>query len=297
MAKKLPISEKREWLKLYESGKSEISIAKTTHHDARTVKKALDDARRERDARLARADLLKEALRRHQGDLENELRQTSEGLATPDVGLAPLSWYEVGAWAQAPTPSGAGQSPEPTTQHGTTLEGLVREHLSGDRAAKKIKQWQGAFDSHVVDRASLQRLTVSLLRSKTGLALVGTGHATPPFLYAHTAGPAVYESAISIKLDRQPRPDLAHEMQADDETHAVKYRHDILAEGVSDPRKCRQSILDAHAELLVSAELAHVVASYRNLEQISPTAIQSIEEILLLGFVPGQCRICRRIAG
>ena len=66
MPKKISIIDKREWLRLDEEGKSEAWIAKEKKRNIRTIKKGIEDARRERDAQLARSELLRGALRNHQ---------------------------------------------------------------------------------------------------------------------------------------------------------------------------------------------------------------------------------------
>ena len=53
MTKKVSIAEKRKWLEEYESGKPVIGIANQNQCGTRAVQNALEDARRERDARNA----------------------------------------------------------------------------------------------------------------------------------------------------------------------------------------------------------------------------------------------------
>ena len=65
MPKKIPIVDKRGWLQDYEQGKSEAAIASQNHRDLRIIKKGIAEARRERVVNLARADLVKEAIRNH----------------------------------------------------------------------------------------------------------------------------------------------------------------------------------------------------------------------------------------
>ena len=74
MPKKFLDTDKRKWLKLYEDGKTEIQIAKEyAKCDLRTVRRGIEEARHKLDVKVARAELLKEALRKHQDSLFKEL--------------------------------------------------------------------------------------------------------------------------------------------------------------------------------------------------------------------------------
>ncbi len=74
MPKKISIQEKRDWLVEYENGKPIKDIAGDAKRDTRTINGALDDARRDRDARFARAELMKDALYKHQDLLRDGLK-------------------------------------------------------------------------------------------------------------------------------------------------------------------------------------------------------------------------------
>ena len=86
-AKKIPIIEKREWLKLHEAGNSEAFIARKTHHNLRIVKKGIEDARRERDAQLARSELLRDASRRHQDQMLAAINDILGAVQPPPIDL------------------------------------------------------------------------------------------------------------------------------------------------------------------------------------------------------------------
>jgi len=61
---------RRQWLKRFEEdGESPPQIAKTDHYDVRTVRKQIEMARQEREAREARSVVLRQALEKHYGDL------------------------------------------------------------------------------------------------------------------------------------------------------------------------------------------------------------------------------------
>jgi len=49
MSRKIPMVTKKQWLKEYEEGKSQSAIATKYRRDIRTIKKGIEEARRERD--------------------------------------------------------------------------------------------------------------------------------------------------------------------------------------------------------------------------------------------------------
>ena len=63
MPKMIPIMEKREWLSLYEQGRSEAVIARDKHRDLNVIKRGIQEARNERNLSLAQSEMLKDALR------------------------------------------------------------------------------------------------------------------------------------------------------------------------------------------------------------------------------------------
>lgn len=290
MARKIPIIEKRRWLEEYEAGKSEYAIALGNKRDTRTIKKALEDARRERDARLARSELMKDALRNHQDTLKEELNEVIKNLETPRGDFAPLSWHKGDTSVFLATAKGAGRPSEAST----TVIDLLRQHLKNDKLWKFLKQWEKAHTSHIAARAALQRKVVSLLEQKTGYKLVER-EIPSPFLYSYTAGPLVYEAALSSALDPQPTSYLEKGIVIDTKAGWVKYHNSILAEAPGDEENSRNNILAAYTELLTTTEFEQVKNSYKNLTESAPKVRQAADEIAFLGYIPGQCRVCRRL--
>ena len=92
MPRKFLDTDKRKWLNLYESGKTEIWIARERAKcDPRTVKRGIEEARRKQDARVARAELIKDALRKHQDSLLEELDKILAALTVPSEDFVALS--------------------------------------------------------------------------------------------------------------------------------------------------------------------------------------------------------------
>lgn len=67
---------RREWLRRYEiEGESPPQIATEDGYDARTVRKQIQEAQREREIREGRLTVLRSAIEGHQGDLANFAKQ------------------------------------------------------------------------------------------------------------------------------------------------------------------------------------------------------------------------------
>ena len=89
--------------------------------------------------------------------------------------------------------------------------------------------------------------------------------------------------------------DWQEEIVADTDSGYVKYRNSILAEVPGKEKECRKNLIEAFQEISLSKEVSQVVKSYRELEEINHKARQAVEEIRILGFIPGLCKVCRRI--
>jgi len=303
MAKKNSIADKRKWLDEYESGKPIIAIASQNKRDTRTVQKALEDARRERDARYARSELMKEALRKHQDALKDELNRIIRNLKTPGTDFVPLSWHEGDTSIFTPvwkvdnlvyTVGVAKDAGRPSAIN-TTVITVLRQHLKNDRLWKFLTQWDKAYASHIADRTALQRKTVSLLEQKTGYKMVDKANNTPPFLYSYTAGHILYETVLGLALGSRTKSELEDDIVVDKQTRVVKYHNSILAEAPGNEEKCSQSILAAFKELLNSLEIQKVINSYKHLNECADRARQAADEVVLLGYLPGNCRVCQRL--
>jgi hypothetical protein len=303
MPRKISINEKRGWLEEYEKGRPEASIATKNRRDVRTVKKGIEDARREQDLRFARSELLKEALRKHQDRLEVELRGILNTIKDPPEDFAPLPWYHNGDSIFSPVkpqgevseyikPSRAGRKPADQSK---TPQDLLRQHLRNDKVWKLFAQWEEIRRSHLADRTALQLKVVALLEEKTGYNLVDKNDISPPFLYSYIAGDLFFRAVLSRAFGTKGIANLEAEIRADTASGAVKYQGSILAETPGNEEICRQNLLAAFKELVVSPEVSQVVISHRSLKEASAKVRQATEEILLLGIIPGQCSICLRL--
>lgn len=305
MPKKIPVEEKRRWLEQYESGKLEAAIASKYGRDIRTIKNGIEEVRREQDVRLARTELLKEALRKHQESLEDELRNILKELESSPYDLAPLSWYrgnnsvfsvkEVGQESENSRFAKRGRR---SVQEAATILDLLRQHFRSDKSKlwTLLAQWEKAHDAYLADRKSLQRKAVTILGIRTSYKVIDSKEqATPPFLYAHVAGHWLYKSALDHTLSLGHSYLNEDDIVADTQRGVVTYRHSILAEALGNEEQTRQNILTAYDDIRTSEELRNVFNSTRSLRKAEEKVKPVIESILLLGFIPGRCVVCQRL--
>jgi hypothetical protein len=303
MRKKFSIADKRTMLAEFEAGKPAVAFVNEHSCDIRTIQKALDDARRERDATGARSELMKKALFNHQKRLEDEMKRIVTILEVPEVRFTPLSWYEdddsifktVGKAADNGSTLGLTKNPGRPSSASTTTTDLLRQHLKSDPLWKLLVQNDKAYAGHISNRIALQSGVVYLLEKNTGYKMSLKSESNLPFLYSYTVGPAVYESCLRVTLEGKEKEEFENELIADTRTGAVKFRNSILVENPGNEENCRLNILNAYHELLESPQLGEVKKSHENLSECYAKVKQAYEEIILLGYIPGSCSSCRRL--
>jgi len=302
MPKKFLETDKRKWLELYEGGKTEKWIAKEhAHCDPRTVKIGIEEARRKQDVKVARAELLKEALRKHQDSLLEELDKILSALIVPSEDFTVLSWYrngdsiftkleilvERGEIGEMPEPAKATRSQE------DTLRGLLKQHLKNDRLWKVLAQWEKAYAAHLAARIAFQLKTVAILEEKTGYKLVERKD-IPPFLCSYTTGDLFYKTILRGAFGVGSRIDFEKDIVVG--TGEIRYLNLILAEvNPTNEEKTKINLLAAFKQLGESSEVSKVVETHITLKDTVMRVRQVAEQIKLLGLIPGQCEICRRL--
>lgn len=292
MPKKFAAHQKAQWLEQYESGKSETWIANSAHCDVRTAKRGIEEARKDRDLRTARMELVKDALKKHQDGLLGMLRDILSSLDSPTIRSSDIPWGEEEIAKSAAVPDNL-----PLGLEGRTEWGLLREHMKHDPFWKLIAQRQKALAALYNSKASLQRKVVAILKVKVGYKLAGsTGIATPPCVYLYTTGPHLFDVAFRRASGAIDPRDFEEYVHADTTTGQVMFGGGtILAEARGEEEACVKKLHRALKALQKSQEALDVVAAQKELTQTTMKARQAVEEAVLLGMVPGRCRICRRL--
>ncbi len=298
MPRKFEDAKKKEWLELYEQGKTEKWIAHRAGCDRRTVKKAINEARLKRDVVVARVELVKDALRKHQDSLLEEIDQIISGLVIPPKDFAVLSWHR----GENSILNDSDDQTKLESSGENAMRRLLKEHLKNDKLWRVLAQWEKASVNHLAARVTFQRKTATLLQEKTGYKLID-GDGSPPFLYCYTAGPLFYRAAIDMALatlEERAQGSAIRNMETaisvNTDNGDVSFENRfVLAVAPGSEERTKQHLLDALKDLAKSHEVKSVVESCRVLEQITTKTKQVVEYIRLLGLIPGQCEICRRL--
>lgn len=306
MPKIYSLADKKRWLEQYENGKSEVSIAKEKKNncDARTVKKGIEEARRERDAQNARAELIKNALLKHQDSLLEKLRGILSSLTLPDKGWEPLSWYQTenSIFSKEIVPIVSIQSYESSDKgeyrkrDEDRLQLMLKQHLKKDKLWKYLALWDKSYAAHRSARIKLQHAIADLLRRETGYELVDNHESTPPFLYSHNVGQLFFKMTVFNAFNKDIRENWLNDIIADTAAGNVRYgAGSILAVVPGKEKKCKEKLLAAYKKMQELPELKEVVISFTELERAMSKPRDAIEEILLLELIPGRCDACQRL--
>ena len=292
MPRTIQQSEKLRWLEKYEQGKSEKQIATEARCDVRTVRRAIQELRSRQEAKLARVELVKDALRRHQDALLRDLDEIISLLKLPEEDASRVAWYR---WED----SGLAVARELRDVHRKArplaAASPLRDHLKNDRLWKVIARWGRAAEEHERAQVALQIKTTDLLGEKTGLRLLSRSGTEASFLYPHTAGELVYRTALQRAFGRKENPELNAELVVDSQCGEVKWRGTIVAEARGHEQQVRDGVLEALRALQVSPEATKVVQTYQLLKAATENARQTAEQVRSLGMIPGLCEICRRL--
>lgn len=301
MPGKISMVTKKQWLKEYDEGKSQIDIATRYKRDVRTIKKGIAEAKRERDITFARADLLKEALRKHNADLMSLLEQLAIMLQPIPASQA-IPWREFDAGSLA-FPGGRAQYetwPDPKVWNvtlGIEAEArwpLLLEHLKRDPLTKALNAWKRTLSSHIEARVNLKQELAELLKSKTGYQLENEP-AGDRCLIA-----SAVDYLFRYLLMDLPHPvdiaRLANNIATDSDTGQVRYGEGTtLALARGEEEDCKNNIIDALKELSTTEEMGTLITTCERHRTSSDKASKAVEEIRMMRLVPGQCRICRRL--
>jgi hypothetical protein len=298
MPRKFDDAKKKEWIEFYDQGKSEKWIANQAECDIRTVRKAINEARLKQDVVVARMELVKDALRKHQDGLLEELNQIKAGLVVPQRDFAVLSWHH----GKNSILDGTAEQIKLENGEDSTMRRLLKEHLRQDKLWRVLAQWKKAKANHLAARVAFQRKTATVLQRKTSYKLID-GDGTSPFMYSYTAGALFYKAAIDVAFaapDQRAQKSILRKMETaisvnTNNGNVLFENRLILAVAPGSEQRTKQHLLDALRDLAESPEVKAVVETNQALEQITAKAREVVEDIRLLGLVPGQCEICRRL--
>jgi hypothetical protein len=292
MPKKYSIIDKRQWLEDFEKGYSEASIKKKYRCDLRTLRKGVEEASHEREARAARIEVLKTALLDHQEQLKKKLRDIASAVSLPAQDWTILSWFRGGDSIFKPEDFEGKESPLFSKD---MIYNLLNEHLKQDVLWKGLTAWERAFSSHKEARIILQKKVASILEDTTGLKLKDKPISDIKYLYSYTAGDLFYKNTLKWAFGDR-KNDWLDRIVINTDMGEVRYGGNILAVIPGKEKECRDALVESFNEMQSLTENYRLVNTYKTLEEATAKLIRTIEEILILGVITGHCRVCKRLS-
>jgi hypothetical protein len=302
MPKSISMVQKREWLEQFERGITETHIAAKSKRDIRTVKKGLDEARRERVSSQARAELVKDAMQKHNDKLIKIVNELIPLLKLPSPNQE-IPWEDqfisgeikldgmVARYGNLFTPNtisivlDAEEKPEWE---------LLKEHLKKDPLWLSLSQWKNYSAAHLESIIRLKLILARNLEKNTGLKFARDA-ISGSYLYSHSVS-----FLFKLMLWKLPRMDAVEEFEqnirTDPDKGDIKYASStILAHDPGKEDICRTNILKVVKQLVESEQAKEVVRTGKVVEEANEKAKRAANEIVMMGLVPGQCRICSRL--
>jgi hypothetical protein len=303
MPKKIPMSEKREWLTDYDEGNPAAKIAKQKHKALKVIKRGIEEARAERDGAAARAEIVKDALVKHQQQLMGIIQRLLEAAEVPPPDLE-LRREKSGALA--PVPLSAGRITYTPAQglivelsdENTTLWKLLKEHLTRDRLWSAIRKWKEALIPHIKARLDLKTAIKTLLEIETGFEVIDDKpvDSKTAIIYPHAVN-LFYIVHIRKALGIPDETNPQERMVASDDGYV---RHggggSEMTYCPGKQEQCREALIKAFKKIPDLPEIKRTIATELELRNMSNKLKQLLEDIRLMGFIPGRCRICSRIS-
>ncbi|MCP4609056.1 MAG: hypothetical protein GY845_10135 [Planctomycetes bacterium] len=305
MPKKIADAKKEQWFDEYQNGKTEAAIARGHSVDRRTIFKAIEDVSRKREAQAARASLLYDVLRNHQNDLLYVLGEVLQNIQVPLPSIPEVAWDSKilsPSATESAIPNNAGDNYYSNIENYLSYEtkdewSMLKEHLKDDPFWKALMVWRSELVAYLPAKIDLQRAVMALLEKETGCK-PGYESDTLPYVFASSTATLVYNQAINIALKKRDEVSLESNIKINRKNGEVRYgtARSLLGKApVKDADKLREGILETSRKLQTSPDLSHFVATHKTLTESGARASQAGKEILLLGMVPGKCRVCRRL--
>jgi hypothetical protein len=296
------ITKKRGWLKAYEQGQSEAAIAKEAHRDVRTIKRGIEEAKREQVSSVARAELLKEALRNHHETLLSLINEMLLVLKLPPANQ-PIPWESAFSPGSIRIDGGTAKYEYLFDLEVTSITldvedkiewELIREHLKRDPFLEALNQWEKALASHLTARMIMKRKLATLLKEKTGYAVL-KDVTEGSFIYLHSID-FLFGQMLMAMTQLGGIEDLKGSIKVEHDSGDIRYGSGTsLAHVPGVEQACMNSIIEVLDELLKSLEAKSVLETRRVCEELTAKVRRAAAEICMTGLLSGQCRVCRRL--
>jgi hypothetical protein len=309
MPREFPIALKRKWLEANERGDNPRKIAENFGCDVRTVRKGIEEARWERETNLKRGELIREALTNHNKSLINLIGELMPYLIPLPVNQ-PIPWKDVPSVSLIDIPGGKVEyvtSPHPAVKEiKLDIEErpeweLLNEHLhSADPLRKYFKSWKKSVASHIEARINFKRNLAAALVRETGLRILEKSSiemkdlkSEAPFIDPFAVD-ALTQELLSRLIHSQDIVDYIETITIINDAEIRYDNTSLLAYAPQNAKGCKTSILRVMQQPDISQDTG-LINTNRAMEEATGKVKKAAQELLLLGLIPGRCRICRRL--
>jgi len=309
MPREFSVIQKRKWLEAFEGGKTPAQIAEDSECDVRTVRKGIEDARWEHETNLRRGELIREALTKHNESLIDTIKELLPALMPLPINQR-VPWKDVMAIDLIEIPGGRVEyetSPHPAVK-GVRLDieekpewELLDEHLRpADPLKKTLSSWKKAVDSHIEARISFKRKLATLLKQETGLRMLEKSSvqladkgSEAPFIDPYAVD-VLAQMLLNHLIHSRDMAAIADSITVTNDTEVRYDNGSLLAYTPDTATECKTNIVHVMSLPDISQD-EDLADTYRTMEEAADRAKRAAQELLLLGLVPGRCRICRRL--
>ncbi|MDA0987532.1 MAG: hypothetical protein O2783_00015 [Chloroflexi bacterium] len=298
--KSIPAKQRKEWLDAVESGQTTMSeIAKTTGRNIRTIQNQVGMASEQRDLSLARVDMFRSAVSKHQAGLLNAVSMLRGRLRVP-----PMDRFT--DLLAIPADSSRAQLIENAIRGGIAFDVGSEEISDSDRMneflrehLRKDRRFWGDVDIWLSDLLSYAELCTDLgataanrsARSSEFPVTDGNGNTTGLHrLFVTWVCRIAIESETSQALEDRLQDLRMSETQ-------LHFGGSTVATGSSedDLQRARTAFVKVAKGLMLRDEVRRIRELRRKLEQNSIPLRRTLGDIVLLGIVMGSCSQCRQL--
>ena len=303
MPKKISNTEMEQWLSDYEKGKPVHEIAREAHKDVRTVSKRIDQARKERENRVVRRELMKEAFLSHNRELSQFIAGIKGALVVPGYDLY-IPDYEnrLKSGIQLSGAIGVFDSKQSLVIRFNAEDdlrwGLLIEHLRDDPVMVSIPDWKRTMAIHLNARVAFKEKVRESLELKTGLQVVNKSgdELKEPGISFFTVD-LYYEVVVKPALDVPDSTNLAGNILNMPDGYILhgKAGSKLAFAPENGPAVC-EGMKIALGDLYQCDEIKKVRSTFAAVTEQTKFLTEGFEELAMIGLLPGTCRVCRRIS-
>jgi len=302
MPKKISNVEMEQWLADYERGKPTQEIARDAHRDVRTVRKRIDQVRKELENRTVRRELMKEALLNHNKQLLQFVTNIGNALVVPGYELYipnEKNRFKFGiqlGGALAVFDSQQSLSIRLNSEDDLGWR-LIMEHLRDDPVVLSITDWKKAMVVHLNARIAFKDKAKELIQLKTGLKVIDKSgdELKEPGISFFTVD-LYYEVIIKTPLGVPDSTNLEENILYTLDGYIL---HGKAGSKLAFAPENGQVVCDrmkkAVGNLYECDEIKKVQSTYYVATEKTESLREGFEELALIGLLPGVCRVCKRI--